>query len=144
MRIALGLAAIALCAVACGGGSQASPSTSPSLPASSSSSPQPPGTGPEIQLGTRFTMQPGAQALISGTKDRIMFYKVNNDSRCKPGQTCVWEGDAAVDFTVDGSPIRLHTSKRVGTPDATTQGYRVQLVAVSPDDKDVTIVVTKA
>jgi hypothetical protein len=135
MRIALGLAAVALalCA-ACG-------SSAGSAPPPSSADP---GTGPEIQLGTQFTMTPGAHSLISGTTVRVMFDGVSADSRCKQGQTCVWEGDAAVDFTVDGAPIQLHTSKRVGPPDATTQGYRVQLMFLTADAKDATILVSKA
>ena len=94
-------------------------------------------------MGTQFTMAPGAQSVISGTAVRVRFDKVSSDSRCKPGQHCVWEGDAAVEFTVDGSPITLHTSKRIGPAAATTQGYRVQLMALTADAKDATILVSK-
>jgi hypothetical protein len=89
-------------------------------------------------------MAPGVEALISGSSVRVRFDKVANDSRCKPGQTCIWEGDATVQLTVGGSPVALHTSKRVKPQDATLRGYRVQLMALTADAKDATILVSKA
>jgi hypothetical protein len=133
-RIGLGLAAVALCAAACGGGSQAAPSGGAGGT----------GGGPEIQLGTQFTMAPGAEASISGSSVHVRFDSVSDDSRCKPGQTCIWEGDATVHLTVGGSPVALHTSKRVKPQDATLQGYRVQLMALTADAEDATILVSKA
>jgi hypothetical protein len=130
-RIGLGLVAVALCAAACGGGSQAAPSDGD-------------GGGPEIQLGTQFTMAPGVEASIGGSSVRVRFDNVSDDSRCKPGQTCIWEGDATVHLTVGGSPVALHTSKRVKPQEATLQGYRVQLMALTADAKDATILVSKA
>ena len=99
---------------------------------------------PEIQLGTQFTMQPGLEASVHGSSVRVRFDKVTNDSRCKPGQTCVWEGDATVRFTVDGKAVALHTSKRVKPHDASVSGYRVQLMFLTADAKDATILVSKS
>src|ERR1044072_848634 len=128
------LAAVALCVVACGGGTQAAPQPSPGGA----------GSGQEIQPGTQFTMAPGVEAPISGSSVHVRFDAVTNDSRCKPGQTCVWEGDATVNLTVGGEPVGLHTSKRMKPHDATLQGYGVQLMALTADAEAATILVSKA
>lgn len=133
IRIGLVLAAVALCAVACGGGGgeQSAPQQ------------QPGGGGPEIQLGTQFTMAAGADAAISGSTVHVRFDAVTNDSRCKPGQQCIWEGDATVHLTMGGDAMALHTSKRMKPHEGTAGGYRVQLVSLTADAENATILVSK-
>src|ERR1044072_9414670 len=95
-RIGLGLvlAAVALCVVACGGGTQAAPQPSPGGA----------GSGQAVQPGTQFTGAPGFETPTGGCSGPVRFDAVTNASRCKRGQTCVWEGAATVNLTVGGKP----------------------------------------
>lgn len=129
-RIGFGLAAVALCAAACG--QQAS-----SQPGGGSG-------GPQIQPGTQVTMGVTSDMAISGSAVRVRFDSVSDDSRCKPGQHCIWEGDATVHLTVGTSALALHTSKRVKPNDGSASGYKVQLLSLDPNGKSATIQVDKA
>ncbi|TDP97255.1 hypothetical protein [Labedaea rhizosphaerae] len=135
-RIGPALAVVALCAVACGTPAAEMP------PGGGGSTPT--GSGPAIELGKQFEMAAHSDLPISGSDVHVTFDSVSDDSRCKPGQHCVWEGDATVNLTVGGKAVALHTSKRVKPHDATASGYRVQLVALSADGGEATIVVSKA
>jgi hypothetical protein len=135
-RIGFGLAAMALCAAACGTPASQMP------PGGGGSAPT--GSGPQIEPGTQFTMAAHSDVPISGTDVHVTFDSVSNDSRCKKGQTCVWEGDATVNFTVGGDAVALHTSKKVQPQSAAAHGYQVQLITLSETADTATVLVTKA
>ena len=125
----IGLAALALCAAACGQQATSQPGGG--------------GGGPEIQPGTQVVLGVTADMAISGSSVHVRFDSVSDDSRCKAGQHCIWEGDATVHLTVGDSPLALHTSKRVKPNEGAASGYQVRLVSLSPDAKAATIVVEK-
>src|SRR6185312_15051394 len=51
-----------------------------------------------VRLGREFKLKAGRQVTVKGTKLRIRFVAVENDSRCPSDVTCVWAGNAAVQF----------------------------------------------
>ena len=74
---------------------------------------------------------------VKGTKLRIRFVAVENDSRCPSDVTCVWAGNAAVRLqlgTGRGSKtVTLNTSKSPSFVGETEyQGYKVKLVELGP------------
>ncbi len=59
----------------------------------------------------------GASAPVRGTRTRITFVAVPNDSRCPTGVTCFWEGDAIVHLRLESESepavdLQLHTNRR--------------------------------
>src|SRR6266404_7236915 len=56
--------------------------------------------------GVAFSLPAGKTAGINGSRTRIRFDEVRNDSRCPADVTCVWAGDAQVVLTIsrNGSP----------------------------------------
>ncbi len=90
-----------------------------------------------VRLGREFKLKVGRQVTVKGTKLRIRFVAVENDSRCPSDVTCVWAGNAAVQLqlgTGRGSKtVTLNTSKSSSFAGETEyQGYKVKLVELSP------------
>ena len=48
------------------------------------------------RLSREFKLKAGKQVMLKGTRLRIKFAAVENDSRCPSDVTCVWAGNAAV------------------------------------------------
>src|ERR1700704_4290387 len=48
------------------------------------------------RLNSEFKLKAGQQVTLKGTRLRIRFVTVENDSRCPSDVTCVWAGNAAV------------------------------------------------
>lgn len=115
-------ALLALAAVACGCAAAPEAARSATEPAAVTSG--------EIRL------QAGQSAAIDGTGLEIAFDGVANDSRCRKGQTCIWEGSATVRLSVTGpsgsEKLELHTSPRVGPAAATHGDWSIRLVALMP------------
>ncbi|GLZ40152.1 hypothetical protein [Actinokineospora sp. NBRC 105648] len=135
-RVLLAAAALSMLA-ACG---KAEPTASPggTGPATPEPSVQ---VGPA--LGAEFDLERGKTTTMSGSDVAVAFREVTQDSRCKPGQTCVWEGDATVALTVAGSPVEVHTNKQFPV-EAVAGGYKVQLVKLDWDGVVATLTVTKS
>jgi hypothetical protein len=98
-----------------------------------------PKTSPEApRLGREFKLRPGQQISLQGTKLRIQFTAVANDSRCPSDVTCVWAGNAAVRLNVstnrrDGKSLTLNTAKVSSLAnEAEYRGYKVKLVDLTP------------
>jgi hypothetical protein len=90
-----------------------------------------------VRLGREFKLKAGRQVTVKGTKLRIRFVAVENDSRCPSDVTCVWAGNAAVQLqlgTGRGSKtVTLNTSKSPSFAGETEyRGYKVKLVDLSP------------
>src|SRR5678815_3586380 len=89
------------------------------------------------RLGREFKLNSGRQVTVKGTKLRIRFIAVENDSRCPRDVTCVWAGNAAVQLqlgTGKGSKtVTLNTSKSASfVSEIEYHGYKVKLVDLSP------------
>ena len=86
--------------------------TPPQAPAASAEATQPEAADVEIRL------QAGQEIEVDGADLRISIAGVDSDSRCAKGETCVWEGSAAVRLAITGASgtqqLTLHTSPRTG------------------------------
>src|SRR4029453_14195399 len=49
-----------------------------------------------VRLGREFKLKVGRAVTVKGTRLRIRFAAVENDSRCPADVMCVWAGNAAV------------------------------------------------
>ncbi|MBC7790248.1 MAG: hypothetical protein H7Z74_09915 [Anaerolineae bacterium] len=70
-----------------------------------------------VEFQKEFSIHVGETAELAAPRARVTFVAVAADSRCAVDVQCVWEGDAALVFTLDvagGSVVRdtLHTSGR--------------------------------
>jgi len=91
----------------------------------------------DVRLGREFKLKPGRQVTVKGTKLRIRFVAVENDSRCPSDVTCVWAGNAAVQLQLgtgrDSKTVTLNTSMSPSFAGETEyRGYKVKLVDLSP------------
>lgn len=89
------------------------------------------------RLGREFKLKAGQQVMVKGTKLRIRFVAVENDSRCPSDVTCVWAGNAAVQLQLgsgrESKTVTLNTSKSPSFAGETEfRGYKVKLVDLSP------------
>lgn len=90
-----------------------------------------------VRLGREFKLRPGQQASLKGTKLRITFMNVGEDSRCPKDVTCVWAGNAAVRLWItsgrSGTSLTLNTAKSQSlSNEAEYKGYKLTLVDLSP------------
>lgn len=90
-----------------------------------------------VRLGREFKLKAGQQVTVKGTKLRIRFIAVENDSRCPTDVTCVWAGNAAVQLQLGigrvSKTVTLNTSKGPSFVGETEyRGYKVKLVELSP------------
>jgi hypothetical protein len=90
-----------------------------------------------VRLGREFKLKAGRQVTVKGTKLRIRFVAVENDSRCPSDVKCIWAGNAAVQLqlgTGRGSKtVTLNTSKSPTFAGETEyRGHKVTLVDLSP------------
>jgi hypothetical protein len=86
--------------------------------------------GPTLRLAVGESADAGDGAL------RIAFGGVENDSRCGKGETCIWEGSAAVTLSIAGASgtqdFLLQTSPAAGPVAASVDGWAVGLVKLEP------------
>jgi hypothetical protein len=91
-----------------------------------------------VRLNRPFTLKTGQQVTAKGTRLRIKFAAVEEDSRCPANVTCVWAGNAAVrlELSTDGrdrESLTLNTARSstlVG--ERQYRGYTVRLVGLNP------------
>lgn len=92
---------------------------------------------------TDILLNTGEEALFADTL-RIMLREIN-DSRCKEGVQCVWEGELSAVFEIDGGLYGRETVElQLGTKQNTTSSrndYTIMLVAA--ETANVTIQVTR-
>ena len=81
------------------------------------------------KFGDAVTVRIGASVRMPNDTTSVQFTDVTADSRCPQGAQCVWEGDAAVVFTVGGAwASTLHTAAVGGPTTLITNGKRLTLV----------------
>jgi hypothetical protein len=87
-----------------------------------------------ITVGSTFSLDLGESGILKGRGVKVTFQAVTDDSRCRPGRVCFWEGDATVHLSLTKRhrtiPITLHTSTRFNTT-ADVLGLRVRLIALN-------------
>lgn len=91
---------------------------------------------PAAAASPELRIQAGESATVDAAGITITFVSVDGDSRCPKGETCIWEGSAAVRLEAASATGRqalmLHTSPRAGTDAATFDGWSIRLVALEP------------
>ncbi len=114
-----------------------------------SSTTEPPTTtqAPGPTLDADFPLRKGESLTLSAEGLTVGYHTLVDDSRCKPGQVCVWEGDATIRVTVNkgGGPeaIELHTHRDFPTS-VVSEGYRIKLVRLDTAGDVATLLVSKA
>ncbi|SDI89701.1 hypothetical protein SAMN05192558_102569 [Actinokineospora alba] len=139
-RVVALAALLMLTACTPGGAAQpGSPTTDPTTPTTT----QPPGPA----LDADFPLRKGESQTLSAEGLTVGYQTLVDDSRCKPGQVCVWEGDATIRVTVNkgGGPeaIELHTHRDFATS-VVSEGYRIKLVRLDTAGDVATLLVSKA
>ena len=75
--------------------------------------------------GQPFQMRPGGRVRLPGG-ELLQFVAVLDDSRCPPGATCIWAGQATVQFRVNGrADLSIVLSPAVGEGQVGTTRLRV-------------------
>lgn len=127
---------------ACTPGGAAQPGSPTTEPRGTTPTTQPPGPA----LDADFPLRQGESLTLSAEGLTVGYQTLVDDSRCKPGQVCVWEGDATIRVTVNkgGGPeaIELHTHRDFPTS-VVSEGYRVRLVRLDTAGEVATLLVSK-
>ena len=81
-----------------------------------------------------FDVKQGHTERIPGSRFKIKFLNVVEDSRCPKGTQCIWAGNAKVKFRVSdrrrSRVFDLNTAK--GNQTYSFEGYQIRLVKVEP------------
>ena len=91
--------------------------------------------GPTVRIGEQFVLAPGESASIAGTRVRLRFERVANDSRCPIDAICVQAGDAVVviELTDDNGSSRYElTINAVGRKAVSRGNLRIEAVELQP------------
>lgn len=84
-----------------------------------------------------FELKPGQTKNIPGSKAKIKFLNVMEDSRCAEGTKCIWAGNAKIKLRAISNRrtrvFNLNTAK--GDTDYSFEGYQIRLVKVAPTPK---------
>jgi hypothetical protein len=87
------------------------------------------------QTSVLFELKPGQTKNIPGSRAKIKFLNVMEDSRCPEGANCIWAGNAKIKLRVtDDRKTRvfeLNTFK--GDDSYSFEGYHIRLVKVMPN-----------
>jgi len=120
---------MAILAAACG--CAATPTPTPGMAPA-----EPPAAEPVATATTEVSLQVGESATVEGAGFQVTFDGVDGDSRCAKGETCVWEGSAAVRLSVAGASgtqeVVLHTSQRGGPGSLAHEGWVIKLADLEP------------
>ena len=106
----------------------------------------------KAQLEQPFSFKMGERVVVEGTRLKIRFLDVVDDSRCPEHATCVWAGNAEVKLKIgDSRSISVNTG--IAPKEVEVGDYKIKLNGLSPYpqmegkiDKtsyEATIVVTK-
>ncbi len=89
----------------------------------------------QYPYGEEFTLEYQKSALVGG-ESLIQFLGIKEDSRCPTDVECVWEGNAAAEFSIKVSgypPQRFVLNTYSGKPqEMTIHGVSVRLIDVYP------------
>lgn len=91
-----------------------------------------------VSPGQEFTIRPGKKVTLRGTKLKIRFVSVIEDSRCPKGVQCVWQGNAKASFELSGinrKPLIMRLNTGIDPKEQQYSGYTVRLVKLTPEPK---------
>jgi hypothetical protein len=95
--------------------------------------------------GADVTLRLGQEVAVQGKDLTVRYTRVVADSRCRPGMTCVWQGEATLAFLLkepgrgESTTAELHSGPRTGAQATTFAASRVELVSVSEDAGEATV-----
>lgn len=94
---------------------------------------------PEIQvpLDQPFALRVGQSAELSGTRLRLRFEQVREDSRCPADVVCVWGGNARMRLTIDadGEVGSLELNTGLDPREVETNGFVVSAEGLQPEPR---------
>jgi len=140
-RFAAGLFAFAVVAVGAGSSVAAG---QPGAPGPASPAPSAVSTPP----GHDVTLRLGQETAVEGKDLTVRYTRVVSDSRCRPGMTCIWQGEATLAFLLkepgrgESTTAELHSGPRTGPQATSFAASRIELVSVSEDGGEATVRVT--
>jgi hypothetical protein len=95
--------------------------------------------------GQDVTLRLGQEAAVPGKDLTVRYTRLVGDSRCRPGMTCVWQGEATLAFLLkepgrgESTTAELHSGPRTGPQATSFAASRVELVSVSEDGGEATV-----
>ena len=119
---------------------------------------RPAGVSDGPALNQDFDLKVGQTVSVQGTRLKVGFQMVAEDSRCPEDVTCVWAGNAKVVLSVNrsgrpGGATTINLNSGLNPKHIAYQGYDIKLVGVKPPrnsktkigkgDYVITLVVTK-
>lgn len=134
-RFAAGLFAFAVLTVGAGSSVAAAPAPS-AVPSPSTVS---------ASAGQDVTLRLGQEVAVQGKDLTVRYARVVADSRCRPGMTCIWQGEATLAFLLkepgrgESTTAELHSGPRTGPQATTFAASRIELVSVSEDAGEATV-----
>ncbi|EOD69097.1 hypothetical protein H480_07928 [Amycolatopsis vancoresmycina DSM 44592] len=142
-RFVAGLFAFAVLTVGAGSSVAAAPvPVPPAVPASPAAPALPVVSAP---AGQDVTLRLGQEAAVQGKDLTVRYTRVVADSRCRPGMTCIWQGEATLAFLLkepgrgESTTAELHSGPRTGPQATSFAASRIELVAVSEDAGEATV-----
>jgi len=95
--------------------------------------------------GHDVALRLGQEAVVAGKDLTVRYTRLVEDSRCRPGMTCVWQGEATLAFLLkepgrgESTTAELHSGPRTGPQATSFAASRVELVSVSEDGGEATV-----
>ncbi|RSM36759.1 hypothetical protein DMA12_39350 [Amycolatopsis balhimycina DSM 5908] len=90
-------------------------------------------------------MRLGQEAAVPGKDLTVRYTRLVEDSRCRPGMTCVWQGEATLAFLLkepgrgESTTAELHSGPRTGPQATSFAASHVELVSVGEDGGEATV-----
>jgi len=139
-RFVAGLFAFAVVTVGAGSAvASGQPALKPAAP------PAPAGNTVSAPAGHDVALRLGQEAAVAGKDLTVRYTRLVEDSRCRPGMTCVWQGEATLAFLLkepgrgESTTAELHSGPRTGPQATSFAASRVELVSVSEDGGEATV-----
>ena len=92
----------------------------------------------EAQTSQQLKLRVTAQKAVSGSKLKIKFVSVVEDSRCPEGTNCIWAGNAKVKIQVGktGGEMKTFELNSNSEPKSVSfEGYEIKLTGLEPHPK---------
>ncbi|MGW3998771.1 hypothetical protein ACWEF6_35225 [Amycolatopsis sp. NPDC004772] len=95
--------------------------------------------------GQDVPLRLGQEAAVQGKDLTVRYLRVVADSRCRPGMTCIWQGEATLAFLLkepgrgESTTAELHSGPRTGPQATSFAASRIELVSVSEDGGEATV-----
>ncbi len=90
----------------------------------------------EVKIGSEFELSINHSAEIKSEDITVTFFNVTSDSRCPSDVTCIWQGQAGIEFGVQKGGVESTVSLSIGgdsiPEESIFDAYLIQLVDLSP------------